>query len=130
VQQLGGPPIPGVGFALGVERLTMLLKMQNQAAPGGPAIYIAWVGEKARDWAFPLAHRLREKDLAVEMEGEARSLKSQMRRADKLKAASVLIVGEDELDKGTAVLRDMATKRQEEIKVSELENVLTSRKSS
>jgi histidyl-tRNA synthetase len=130
VQQLGGPPIPGVGFALGVERLTMLLKMQNQAAPGGPAIYIAWVGEKARDWAFPLAHRLREKDLGVEMEGEARSLKSQMRRADKLKAASVLIVGEDELDKGTAVLRDMATKRQEEIKVSELENVLTSRKSS
>jgi histidyl-tRNA synthetase len=129
VQQLGGPPIPGVGFALGVERLTMLLKMQNQAAPGGPAIYIAWVGEKARDWAFPLAHRLREKDLAVEMEGEARSLKSQMRRADKLKAVSVLIVGDDELTKETAVLRDMATKQQVEIKMDELENVLTSRNS-
>jgi len=129
VQELGGPPIPGVGFALGVERLTMLLKKQERAAPRGPSTYIAWVGEKARDWAFPLAHRLRQRGLAVEMEGAARSLKSQMRRADKLKAVSVLIVGDDELAKGTAVLRDMATKQQVEIKLDELENVLTSRNS-
>jgi histidyl-tRNA synthetase len=130
VQELGGPPIPGVGFALGVERLTMLLKMQERAAPEGPGIYILWVGEKARDWAFPLAHRLRQKGLAVEMEGETRSLKSQMRRADKLRAASVLILGDDELNKGAAVLRDMATKQQEEIKLDELESVLAARKSS
>ena len=70
---------------------------------GGPSFYIVWVGEKARDWAFPLVHRLRQKGLSVEMEGEARSLKSQMRRADKLKAASVLIVGDDELAKGKRV---------------------------
>jgi histidyl-tRNA synthetase len=80
VQELGGPPIPGVGFALGVERLTMLLKMQERPAPTGPTIYIVWVGEQARDWAFPAVHRLRKKGLAVEMEGEVRSLKSQMPR--------------------------------------------------
>ena len=130
VQELGGPAIPGVGFALGVERLTMLLKLQERAAAGGPAIYIVWVGEQARDWAFPLVHRLRQKGLAVEMEGEARSLKSQMRRADKLKAVSVLIVGDDELGKGAAVLRDMASKGQEEIKLDSLEAVLTARKAS
>ena len=61
VEQLGGPAIPGVGFAMGVERLTMLLKMQDNAAANGPSLYIVWVGEKARDWAFPLVHRLRQK---------------------------------------------------------------------
>jgi len=130
VEQLGGPAIPGLGFALGVERLTMLLKMQDNAAANGPSLYIVWVGEKARDWAFSLAHRLRQKNLAVEMEGEARSLKSQMRRADKFKASSVLIVGEDELAKGKAVLRDMASKRQNEISLDRVEAELVARKAS
>jgi histidyl-tRNA synthetase len=130
VEQLGGPAIPGVGFAMGVERLTMLLKMQNNAAVSGPSLYVVWVGEKARDWAFPLVHRLRKKNIAVELEGEARSLKSQMRRADKFKASSVLIVGEDELAKGKAVLRDMASKRQDEISLDRIEAELTERKAS
>jgi histidyl-tRNA synthetase len=130
VEQLGGPAIPGVGFAIGVERLTMLLKMQESAPAAGPALYIVWVGEKARDWAFPLVHRLRKKNIAVELEGEARSLKSQMRRADKFKASSVLIVGEDELAKGKAVLRDMASKRQDEISLDRIEAELVARKAS
>jgi len=130
VEQLGGPAIPGVGFAMGVERLTMLLKVQNNAAVSGPSLYVVWVGEKARDWAFPLAHRLRKKNIAVELEGEARSLKSQMRRADKFKASSVLIVGEDELAKGKAVLRDMASKRQNEISLDRIEAELAARKAS
>ena len=130
VEQLGGPAIPGVGFALGVERLTMLLKMQESAPAAGPSLYIVWVGEKARDWAFPLVHRLRKKDIAVEMEGEARSLKSQMRRADKFKALSVLIIGEDELAHGKAVLRDMASKRQDEISLDRIEAELVARKAS
>jgi histidyl-tRNA synthetase len=64
------------------------------------------------------------------MEGEARSVKSQMRRADKLKAGSVLIVGEDELNREVALLRDMANKQQEEIPMSDLETVLMARKTS
>ena len=130
VEQLGGPAIPGVGFAMGVERLTMLLKMQESALAAGPDLYIVWVGEKARDWAFPLVHRLRKKNIAVELEGEARSLKSQMRRADKFKALSVLIVGDDELAQGKAVLRDMASKRQDEIGLDRVEAELVARKAS
>jgi histidyl-tRNA synthetase len=129
-EELGGPAIPGVGFAMGVERLTMLLRMQEIAAASGPSCYVAWVGEKARDWAFPLVHRLRRKGLSVEMEGESRSLKSQMRRADKLKAASVLIVGDDELTRGKAVWRNMASKQQEEINLDTIEAELTTRKAS
>jgi histidyl-tRNA synthetase len=128
VEQLGGPPIPGVGFAMGVERLTMLLKMHEQAIPPGPDLYLVWVGDKARRWAFPIAHRLRQRNLVVEMEGESRSLKSQMRRADKFRAAAVLIVGDDELAKGEGVLRDMASKRQENIKLANIEAELSARK--
>ncbi|HMA81249.1 MAG TPA: His/Gly/Thr/Pro-type tRNA ligase C-terminal domain-containing protein, partial [Candidatus Binatia bacterium] len=84
--------------------------------------------EEARDWAFPVVHRLRQKGVAVEMEGETRSVKSQMRRADKLNAESVLIVGDDELNKGVALLRDMANKRQEEVRLNDLEARLTARK--
>jgi histidyl-tRNA synthetase len=128
VQELGGPAIAGVGFAMGVERLTMLLGLQETGPARGPFCYVVWVGEKARDWAFPRVHRLRQKGLSVEMEGETRSLKSQMRRADKLKAASVLIVGDDELAKGKAVWRNMATKQQEEVSLDKVEVELITRK--
>jgi histidyl-tRNA synthetase len=128
VQELGGPAIPGVGFAMGVERLTMLLRLQEGPAARGPDLFVVWVGNSARDWVFPVVHRLRQKGIAVEMEGEVRSLKSQMRRADKFKAASVLIVGDDELANGRAVLRDMATKQQQEIGLERIEAELTARK--
>lgn len=128
VEDLGGPAIPGVGFALGVERLTMLLRSQARAATSGLELFVAWIGERARDWAFPLVHRLRRGGLSVEMEGEARSLKSQMRRADKLGARSVLIVGEDELAKGKAIRRDMTTQQQEEISLDKIEEHLLARK--
>jgi histidyl-tRNA synthetase len=128
VQQLGGPPVPGVGFAMGVERLTMLLRLQERSDAGALAVYLAWIGAKAHDWAFPFAHRLRRQGVGVEIEAESRSLKSQMRRADKLKARSVVILGDDELAKGQAVLRDMSTKEQQEIPLDNLEAALTARK--
>jgi histidyl-tRNA synthetase len=130
VQELGGPAIPGVGFAMGVERLTMLLRLREGAPANGPELFVVWVGESARDWAFPVVHRLRQKGMTVEIEGEVRSLKSQMRRADKLRAVSVLIVGDEELANGKAVLRDMATKQQQEIGLERIEAALMARKAS
>lgn len=128
VQELGGPPIPGVGFAVGVERLTMLLRSKRSFAPHGPVVYVVWVGENAHDWAFPVVHRLRRRGLSIEIEGEVRSVKSQMRRADKLNASSVLIIGDNELDKGVALLRDMTSRQQSEISLDHVEEVLLSRK--
>jgi histidyl-tRNA synthetase len=128
VQELGGPPIPGVGFALGVERLVLLLRQFLSQQAAGPSLFIVWVGSKGLEWAFPLAHRLRQKGLTVEMEGEARSLKSQMRRADKLNARAVLIVGDNELEKGKVILRDMATKQQEEMSLATVEAELLARR--
>ena len=128
VQELGGPPIPGVGFAIGVERLTLLLRPGEAAVAQGPFLYVVWVGPKARDWAFPLVYRLRREGVSVEMDGEERSLKSQMRRADKLKAKLVLMVGDNELQKERAVLRDMTSKQQEEIGFAAMEKELLTRR--
>ncbi|MBM4298708.1 MAG: histidine--tRNA ligase, partial [Deltaproteobacteria bacterium] len=128
VEQLGGPAIPGVGFAMGVERLTMLLRLQKNVDAKGPDLYIVWLGDRARDWAFSTMHRLRRAGRTVEMEGQARSMKSQMRRADKLKAAQVLIVGENELTRDTAALRDMANKQQREILLTNIDEELVARK--
>lgn len=130
VQELGGPAIPGVGFALGMERLALLLRMKGNNQAVGPSLFIVWIGAKARDWAFPLVHRLRRQGVSVEIEGETRSLKSQMRRADKLNAGAVLIVGENELEKGTAILRDMKSKQQEELSLATIETEMMARKAS
>ena len=106
----------------------MLLRSRGGPAPAGPVVYTVWVGENAREWAFPVVHRLRQRGLSIEIEGEVRSLKSQMRRADKLKASSVLIIGDNELDRGVALLRDMASRQQSEISLNDVEAVLLSRK--
>jgi histidyl-tRNA synthetase len=128
VEQLGGPAIPGVGFAMGVERLTMLLRLQESVALKGPDLYIVWLGDKARDWAFAKTHELRQQGLSVEMEGDARSIKSQMRRADKLRAVQVLIIGDNELTQNTAALRDMAKKQQREVILTNINAELVGRK--
>jgi histidyl-tRNA synthetase len=128
VQELGGPAIAGVGFAMGVERLTMLLRLQETVGSKGPDLYIVWLGDRARDWAFSTVHRLRRAGFSVEVEGEARSLKSQMRRADKLKAVRVLIVGDNELTQNTAALRDMADKQQRDIILTNIDAELVAKK--
>jgi histidyl-tRNA synthetase len=128
VEDLGGPPTPGVGFAMGVERLVLLLEMKESREPARPDLYLVWVGAAGRGWAFPAAHRLRCRGLRVEIEGEEKSLKSQMRRADKVRASLVLIVGEDELKRGKGILRDMDTKEQFEVGLHRVEDELVGRK--
>lgn len=127
VKALGGPPTAGVGFALGMERLMLLLSSESQESHQVPLLYLAWIGKEARDRGFPLAHKARRGGFRVEIEGQERSLKSQMRRADKLGARLVLILGPEELEKGKAVLRHMETKQQSEIDLTDLEgNIVAS----
>jgi histidyl-tRNA synthetase len=110
-----------------MERLVLLLGMKETIAAPRPALYVAWLGSAAQAWAFPLARALRQKQLIVEMEGEERSLKSLMRRADKAGARYVLIVGDDELKRGKAVIRHMEGKEQYEIDMSDIESHLVER---
>jgi len=114
VEQLGGPATPGIGFALGMERLVLLLQQQQAPAPAGLDLFIACLGEAAADRGFLLLNQCRQAGLAAAMDVQGRGLKSQMKQADRLHARRVLILGEEELAANRAVLRDMASKEQQE----------------
>jgi histidyl-tRNA synthetase len=123
VEDFGGPPTAGLGFALGLERLLLLLP--EDAADDTPRpIFIAALGAAARRAAWPWLVELRARGAAAEWDYEGRSLKSQLRRADKLGARTVAIVGENELAAGRAQVRDMAEKTQREVPLVELVETL------
>ena len=123
VKALGGPDEPGVGFAIGVDRLMVLLADRAACFEKPPHLFIAALGPTAQTRAFEWLQGFRMKKIRTEMDFEDRSLKAQMRRADKLEASYVLIVGDSELEKEAALLRDMKTKAQERVP---LENLVSS----
>jgi histidyl-tRNA synthetase len=120
VKQLGGPDHPAIGFAIGVERLIALMNEVREPAQPSPDLFVAALGEEAVRKAFAWVTALRKAGHRVETDYAARSLKSQMKRADRLGAPKVLIVGENELASGKGLLRDMSTKNQEEIPLDDL----------
>lgn len=120
VQALGGPDQPGIGFAVGADRLRELLLAQQAPVRRGPRLFIAALGQTAQAKAFLWVQQLRMLGLRTEMDLQDRSLKAQMRRANKLEAAFVLIVGEQEMDDGQGVLRDLATREQERIPLADV----------
>jgi histidyl-tRNA synthetase len=113
IEELGGPALPGIGFALGVERVVLLL--DSEGFEKRPDLFIAYHGEAAGDAAFLLMSRLQRMGISVELDYEGKSMKSQMRRADKFRARYTLIIGEDELAKGKAALKEMDRGVQEEV---------------
>jgi histidyl-tRNA synthetase len=124
VGMLGGPDQPAIGFAVGIDRLAAILSEKNADYSSRPAVFVAALGDAARIKASDWTCRCAEQGLWIEMEYENRSLKSQMKRADRLGAPYVLIVGENELQQGIAVLRNMHTKQQEEIDLDQVERML------
>jgi histidyl-tRNA synthetase len=122
-QEIGGLDVPGIGFAVGMERLISLLPKEKEFTQY-PHLFIAVLGKETCKEAYRLANQLHLERIRAELDYEGKSLKSQMRRADKLKARYVLILGEDELKRGKAVLRNMKTKSQEEIAISDLLNII------
>jgi histidyl-tRNA synthetase len=113
VAELGGPDIPGIGFAIGMERLLLILP--DEPLSLGPSLFIAALGEGLQGEAFSLSYKLNRAGVKTMIDYEGRSLKAQMRRADKFAARYVLIIGEDEQRTGKAILRDMQEGKQEEI---------------
>ena len=109
VEALGGPPLAGVGFAFGVERL--LLAAQQQSAEVRPYACVIPLSDAATAPALQLAHRLRSAGVRAELESAGRSVKSAMRRADKLGAHFAILLGDDELAAGRATVRDMTAQR-------------------
>ncbi len=124
-EDIGGKPLPGVGFALGVERLISLLPAEGKRAT--PDVFIAVLGEAARRPALLLQKELRDAGIRTELAYQQRSLKSQMKHAGKMGAAYTILLGENELEKGEVVLRNMTESSQENIATTQLVSTLSSR---
>jgi histidyl-tRNA synthetase len=116
VEQLGGPSVPGIGFAVGMERLVLLLQQQEAGSVAAEVdLFVIGLGEQASRYSFGLVHGLRAAGVRTVMDLEGRSLKSQMKQAGKSGALFVLIIGESEFVEGKAMLRNMNTQQQQEI---------------
>jgi histidyl-tRNA synthetase len=113
VAELGGPEVPGIGFAAGLERIA--LAMPAAAGEGRCDVFLMPLGASAQDAALVLQRALRQAGLSALQETEGKSFKSKMKMADKLGARFVLIRGEDEAKKGVWAVRDMHGSAQEEV---------------
>jgi len=128
IEELGGKPTPAIGFAAGIERIILNLKKQKVAVPPlpQPQVFIAYLGEEAKEGAIKIASTLRGAGIGVIEALGNKSLKAQMRQANSLGVAYAVIIGEEELKAGTVILRDMGSAEQKAIPVKELAGRLAS----
>jgi len=120
VKALGGPDIPAIGFAIGFDRLVEVIAQTRPPEEARPEVFFIPLGEKAMEKAFDFCMQLAEKKIAAEADYSGRSLKALMKRADRLAAPRVVILGETELQKGLATVKTMASGEQEDIPLENL----------
>jgi histidyl-tRNA synthetase len=119
VSDLGGPEVPGIGFAVGFERLIACLPEEGKNK-FKTDLFIATLGEQAQKLAFGLTNELRRAGISAEMDYADKSLKSQLKRADKLNSSFAVIIGDKEISEKQAILRNMKTKDQQTIPLDDL----------
>lgn len=110
VEQLGGPPTPAIGWALGMERLVLLLAQAREAVasqPAGPEIYVVSRGEQAEAQAVQLAVQLRRRGHRVELDQSGAAFAKQFKRADRSGATWALVLGESEAEQGQVLLKPL-----------------------
>ncbi len=117
VEEVGGPPTPGIGFAVGLERVLLALEKQEllPEEPEAVDVFVVALGEAAQIPAFKLLHELRAAKLSAAMDFAGRSMKAQMKQANKKNARFVAILGEDEVKEASALLKDMKTSEQKKL---------------
>lgn len=117
VQEMGGPETPGIGFALSIERLLAALDAEGIELPAGHRTdcYVVAIGEETKPAAFKLLQALRRAGFSADQDYLGRKVKAQFKAADRVKAAFVAVIGEEELQAGKASVRNMATGEQKEL---------------
>jgi histidyl-tRNA synthetase len=119
VEEFGGPPTPAIGFAIGMERMVELLKASDKLVIPAPRVFIATIGAPAERKGLLIAKSLREKGIWVEIGYADHSLRSQLRKADRLSAKYVLIIGDDEISSGKLKWKCLSDGSQGEISLNE-----------
>ncbi|MCP9442047.1 MAG: histidine--tRNA ligase [Nitrospira sp.] len=121
VEALGGPPTPAVGFAMGLERIALMLpQTAYPSSSRSPVVYVAGFGVSGAPAGFSALEELRLAGIPAVADFRATSLKSHLRQADRLAVGFTLIIGDDEVDKGVGILRDMNTKNQYGVSLTSL----------
>ncbi len=122
IEELGGPPIPGVGFGLGIERLLMVMEASGAYFPPdeGVEVFIAVMGDRAKAFGLKLCREMRQKGIVAEMDTLARNIKGQFKYADRLHAKYTLIIGDNEIEKGVVSVKDMANSSQKEVRIEDI----------
>ena len=122
IEEMGGSPTPAVGFATGLERLLLALESQNLLPEKNRSVdaYVVALGEAAQSEGFKLLNNLRKAGLSAAMDFAGRSMKAQMKQANKLGARYALILGDDEIAEGVVMLRSMSDSQQEKVALAEV----------
>ena len=127
VEEFGGPPTPAFGFAIGVDRTAPLI--QSSGFSLQPSVFIVALGERANQKVFELINNLRQNGIRAERDYEGSSLKSQLRKANKFGVRYTIIIGDNELDKGKVILRDMSSAQQDEVDMERIVEILIEKSS-
>jgi histidyl-tRNA synthetase len=129
IEELGGRPTPGIGFGCGIERIVLAMQQIGLEVPEDPrpAVMIAYLGEPTKRAAIRLVEELRDADISALLAFGDRSLKSQLKSADKAEVPYTVILGEEELGAGKAAVREMSRGQQIEVPLSELAGWLQER---
>ena len=128
VEELDGPHTPAIGFAMGMERLLLALEKQNllPELEVAPSVFVVALGDVAKVEAFKIVQAVRNQYIPCEMDGQGKSMKAQLKYANKINAKYVIIVGDDELAKGEVQIRFMETSEQETVPLSTVSERISS----
>lgn len=124
VQSLGGPDVPSTGFAIGIERMLLVMSKQGLSfgPKKGPLLYLIPMGEAGRKFAVQFAHQLRQNQLACEVDLEGKKVGKGFARADELGAKYATVIGENELAQGTLELKELATQQKTSYPIEDIIN--------
>lgn len=130
VEEAGGPSTPGIGFALSIERLLAAIDAENIALPieKGLDCYIVAMGDRAKERSVSLLQEMRKAGISADKDYENKKMKAQLKQADRLQAKFVIIIGDEELEKGVANVKNMATGEQDAVAFERLAEYIKERK--
>jgi histidyl-tRNA synthetase len=126
VESLGGPSVPAVGFAVGLERVTLMLPDTTMTSTS-PSIYVAAFGVEGSRAGVVLLEALRQAGFSAQTDYRATSLKAHLRQADRAACSFTILLGDDEVKRGFGILRNMQSKAQEELSLKDIPVLLKPR---